>query len=646
MKKIFLALALVCSFCLLVTGCGKTPTGGNVENAASTETGEEALFAGGVEASDVLADFADASRTPTGDFAIQAPLAGKVTQTKTGYEITGGGTYTLTGALQGTLTVRAGEEESVTLVLNGTAITSDSDSAICIESAKNALVTVQEGTYNLLSDQRTAGEDHDGALFAVCDLSLGGNGTLIVESSFENGIKTKDDLTVSTLSLKVTSPSNALKGNDSVTINSGNLILISTTSDGIKTENSDVSSNGKQRGDIAILGGHTDLYTADDGVSAVHDVTIDSDSTILNVFTASRAKEKASSVTFSIAGDASAKGVKAENSVSISGGVIGINAQDDGVHASADTTDDAGNTGTGAVTVRGGTLVIDSGDDGIHADGELVISQGTVRVAKSHEGLEANTVTLAGGKVSVTADDDGINAVQGTASPQVIVSGGAIDVTTPSGDTDAIDSNGTFVMSGGVLLVRGGAKNGGMAGSIDTERGVTVTGGTLLAFGGISSLPASGSVNTFVSAGTAFSAGEYRLTDQNGTAILAFSLDNAYQSFWIASDRLVLNESYRLTSGNTDILSWTQSDTTVGADGAMNGGGMGAMGKGGMFPGGNGQMPDGGNGQMPDGGNGQMPDGNRQMPDGGNGQMPGGGPNHSMKKGGIPSAPSDSGTAT
>ena len=147
------------------------------------------------------------------------------------------------------------------------------------------------------------------------------------------------------------------------------------------------------------------------------------------------------------------------------------------------------------------------------------------------------------------ADDDGLNACKGSSSPLVLITGGAVRVKTPSGDTDAIDSNGSFQMSGGTVLVLSGSQMGSMSGSVDVDGTVSVTGGTIVALGGICQIPQSGSVNTYVSCGTGFSAGQYRITDAEGNLIFAFTLSESYSSCWIASDAFRLNSSYTVEKG-------------------------------------------------------------------------------------------------
>ena len=687
MKRRFALLILAL---LLTTACA-APRGASAGTATGAETAIAAVAAAmdgiSAPAAAALTDPTDDDRRTAEAFSLTSE-AGEIAPEGSVYTVTAAGEYTLSGALaDGQIVVDAGDEAKVKLVLKNAAVTCSFGAPIYVKSAAEATVRAETGTYNTVSDLRTGsaeGVEDDGAVYAACDLKLSGDGTLIVETAFDNGVKSKDDLTLKDLTLKVTAAGNALKGNDSVTIKSGSLLLISTASDGVKTENSDLSSKGKQRGTISIQGGQVDVYAARDGLSAAYDVEIaEEEACAVNIYTAAYADEGAATggtatylvvpaalysedlsyyaclytddgaatyqactyetmiyggrtayyglsfripdgytnVRFEIvqsgvtpdgtnqqsstAGETvngamngylitavsndtisgdwvqisdggssaktaySAKGVKAENEIRISGGTITIYAMDDGLHANGGASLESGGTGLGSITVNGGTLTVTAADDGLHADGALTVNSGTVTVVESHEGLEANVVTLNGGAVDVYADDDGLNAGKGSLTPMVYIHGGTARIRTGSGDTDAIDSNGSFEMTGGTVLVLGGSQMGGMSGSVDVDGTVTVTGGTIVALGGICQLPQSGSVNTYVSSGTSFPAGTYRLTDGSGNAILTFTLSEGYASCWIASEAFALNGSYAVEKDGSTLLSWTQSSSTAGDAGSF-----------------------------------------------------------------------------
>ena len=437
--------------------------------------------------------------------------------------ISSAGTYVLTGLLEGQILVDAGEDDEVVIELSGVTITCGSDSPVKIVSAGNVDISAKKGTENVINDTRSAKVKDDdtqgeGAIYATCDLKIKGTGTLVVNASYNNGIHTKDDLKIQKVSLKVTAYNNALKGNDSITFTSGTIVAISTNGDGVKTENTDVSKNGVTRGDITIAGATVTVYAAGDGFQAAHNfvMTEGEDGTLptVTVYTGSYSGYTASS-----AATTSYKGVKVQNELNIEDGTITLHTYDDGLHADYGTALDDGTKGKGTINISGGTVTMSvyapenktaggrmgpggwggqqtvSGADGIHADNVLNISGGTINIDSAYEGLEANVINISGGKTYVAANDDGVNACKGNSTPAVNVTGGYLDVTvSPSGDTDGIDSNGTYKQTGGVVITRG-PSNQNMA-AIDADSSVTISGGTLIILG-YGRVSTSGSVKTY-----------------------------------------------------------------------------------------------------------------------------------------------------
>ena len=197
--------------------------------------------------------------------------------------------YTVRGNLGGYILIDVGDDYKFELVLEGVIIQCSSVPPIIALSGDKVTVTAKKDTTNFIYDLREAVDStaegvYSGAIHAECDMQIGGKGSLTVESKNNNGIHTKDDLEIKNLNLTVTCIDNALKGNDSVTVESGNIVLISRAGDGIKTSNSDVSDKGNQRGDISILGGQIDIYAACDGVDASHDALVEGDA-VLNIYT-------------------------------------------------------------------------------------------------------------------------------------------------------------------------------------------------------------------------------------------------------------------------------------------------------------------------------------------------------------------------
>lgn len=287
----------------------------------------------------------------------------------------------------------------------------------------------------------------------------------------------------------------------------------------------------------------------------------------------------------------STKGIKAESEINISGFTINISSTDDGIHANSDSgVLETGEDGKGTIVINGGSITISSGDDGMHADKQLDANDGYINIVTSYEGLEAITINLNGGKIYVYATDDGINACtgDGKTSPIVNVTAGYIDITTASGDTDGIDSNGNYVQSGGFVLVKGGSSSGNVSGSIDVDGTVTITGGTCVALGGVCETPIN-SANAYVLSSVSFSSGSYSLKDSSGKEVISFTVDSTFSNGWICSDTLVTGTSYTLYQGSDSIADWTQESGTMGASGTGGfGGGMGGQ-NGGNAPDMNGQ---------------------------------------------------------
>ena len=218
----------------------------------------------------------------------------------------------------------------------------------------------------------------------------------------------------------------------------------------------------------------------------------------------------------------SAKGIKAENEIYIKSGTVDINAYDDAIHANNDGLLENGSKPLGNVNISGGNITLSASDDGIHADSQLNISGGTVKVASSYEGLEGNVINVSGGSISVYATDDGVNATAGTVSAAITVSGGYLDVEVPSsGDTDGIDSNGSFTLTDGVVIVKGpGSASGSMGGgaaALDTDGTVTLRSGTLIVFGGIERTPSTSLTKTICSSNTV-NTGSHSVSFSNGTS--------------------------------------------------------------------------------------------------------------------------------
>lgn len=195
--------------------------------------------------------------------------------------------YQISGELVGNIIIEAEDDIRFELELTGLHLSTDRECPIVITSGDKVNITAKKSYDNYIYDWRPAvsEEEYAGAIHSECDLVIGGKGNLTIYSAYNNGIHGKDDLQVKNLTLSVDCMHNALKGNDSVSIDGGNLVLVARQGDGIKTSNSDVSEKGKQRGTITLSGCSVDIYTACDGINAAYDVIVEDSATTLNIYT-------------------------------------------------------------------------------------------------------------------------------------------------------------------------------------------------------------------------------------------------------------------------------------------------------------------------------------------------------------------------
>lgn len=663
--------AVILTMCLMTAGCARNST------STTTASGGETTITSGITKEDTDVTHADDAEnyrvSITSDFTVTSDTSDGVTQSGSVYTITKAGEYTVAGLLsEGQLIVDAGDEDEITIVLNGTSITCSSGSPIYVKNASEVKIKSEENTFNEVIDKRAEATDDssddagNAAIYATCDLKLVGKGALVVTGNYNNGIQSKDDLSIKNVIVKVTAVNNAIKGNDAVDIESGNIIAISAKGDGIKTSNSSISNKDNQKGIVTITGGNIDVYAACDGIDAAYGVDISGDGN-LNIYTdtyseyseevttsgsssgsssSTNKTASANTVSYVAASDTianapggfgggnmggmdgqnggnapdmnggsgcnkaggdrpgmpgdfnesgnssgksySTKGIKAESEINISGFTINISSTDDGIHANSDSgVLETGEDGKGTIVINGGSITISSGDDGMHADKQLDANDGYINIVTSYEGLEAITINLNGGKIYVYATDDGINACtgDGKTSPIVNVTAGYIDITTASGDTDGIDSNGNYVQTGGFVLVKGGSSSGNVSGSIDVDGTVTITGGTCVALGGVCETPVN-SANAYVLSSVSFSSGSYSLKNSSDNEVISFTVDSTFSNGWICSDTLVTGTSYTLYRGSDSIADWTQESGTMGASGTGGFGGGKMGGQNGGFGGG------------------------------------------------------------
>lgn len=550
MSKKLIAILSVISLCIGVTGCTNKQA-----NTNKTSISSERIENVNVNATITLGD----------NISIEGNGA-DVEGNKV--IINSAGTYRVSGTLSdGQIVINAGDEDNVELILNGANISCSNSSAIYVKNSKNTYIILADGTENQVTDgenyvlEDEATDEPNAAIFSKSDLFINGTGSLIVNANYNNGITSKDDLEIGDANISVTSVHDGIRGKDSITIASGN-ITINSQCDGMKSNNSE----DEERGYVLIQGGTINITSGEDGIQAETNTIITGGDITIKSGGGSENSSKASSswgalgnpkdfgpqeTTLEETEKASAKGIKAVVGIKIDSGNIKIDSSDDSIHSN------------GNVEINGGSINVSSGDDGIHADSVIDINDGDINISKSYEGIEAETININDGNIKLVASDDGINAAGGNdgssmngrpgqnsfaSSGNGTINLNVEDIVDASGD--GIDANGSIYMKEGTVIVNGPEDNGN--GALDYDGKFEISGGLLIAAGGagMAQSPSTTSTQNSVNIFTSLSANTLiRIEDESGNEVITFAPSKNAQSVVISSPNIKTNESYKVYTG-------------------------------------------------------------------------------------------------
>ena len=594
-------LPLLAALAVMLAGCGTATVPAADKNAAALDETAESVPEGIV---------------PLDLDAGAAAPAQAVWTSETELSITAAGAYRLSGSLEGRITVDA--DGPVELILAGVTLTGPK----CLEilSEDPVTVTAAEGTENALSD---GAAESDGAapwvITSKAPLTLDGAGSLTVTAGASGAIRCKDDLTVRGELLTVSAAGTGLKADGALTVEGG-ILRVYSGGDGMAADARRLAD-----GTVLISGGTVELYAGDRGIDGETAVSLaGGDLTIVSgddgirggsveitdgglSLTAGRDGVQAGtlltvsggtlSVTTGAGGGGaidhpgesfgpwsqaaedtgSAKGLKCDGDITLSGGVIDLNTEDDSVHCG------------GVFTQTGGDLTILSGDDGIHADDMLIIGGGTVTMTDCFEGLEAFAVEIRDGDVFIRSVNDGVNAngpegmfggsqefqsVSGASTTYFLMSGGTLDLAVTgsmSNMGDGVDSNGAVYITGGEMVVS--TYGTFMENGLDTGwGGPVVTGGAVIA-GGSSTMAegfSSGSTQCCAVVPTSYmpDGTEVVLTDEAGTVLWSVTLRDAFSCLQISHPAMTAGHVYTLSyGGETTALDFTAATNISSARG-------------------------------------------------------------------------------
>ncbi|CAH1227313.1 hypothetical protein PAECIP111891_06120 [Paenibacillus allorhizoplanae] len=596
---VLLLCAVVLAACNETTDIASTPavtTTGTTTAAASgkavtTDVIQKVEFA----AEDAYTDWASANPTKISLTGTSATIEGEGAAAKDGkIAITKAGTYVVSGKLtDGQITVNVKDKGVVRLVLNGVEISNSTSSAIFVEEAGKAIISLQEGTENIVSDGTkyvypdATTDEPNSAIFSKDDLTSNGAGKLVVKGNYNNGITSKDKLRITGGTLDIKAVDDGVMGRDLVAVQAGTL-TIDAGGHGIKTSNDKEGEEGY----ISFAGGTFTIKSGEDALHSSGGLDVSGGDLHIN------------------AGD---DGIHAEVSLAIAGGTIDITQSNEGIEAPA-------------VLISGGKTNVVSTDDGVNissGDAESAESGGAPGAATGAAGAGAGAGAGTGQAGAAPAGGPGgaPGASGANSSNMLTITGGFLSVDSKG---DGLDSNGSITMSGGTVVVNGPIENNN--GSLDYDGTFVMTGGFLVAAGSSGMVQATSDKSTQAGVLMTYTKTQQagalvHLEDSAGNAIITFAPAKNYQSVFVSSPNLKQDASYTLSSGGSStgtatkglfeggtyqggtkvvdfktatLITWlSETGVTEARSGMMGGPGGGRQG------GGGGGMPPQGGGQRP-----------------------------------------------
>lgn len=409
------------------------------------------------------------------------------------------GTYVLSGEFNGQICIEVSESDKVHLIFNGFSVTCEDRSPILCEEADKLVITLADGTKNTVNDTGSGYIEgitpqngrFAGAIHSKVALTVNGNGALNVSTTYRHGIVSNSNLRIVSGTVNVTAEDEGLKGKETLSIRGGKL-TVNSAGDGLKV--SEALEEGT--GFLAIEGGDLTVNTEADGLDAA-------------------------------------------SLIRIVGGTVRVNSKD---HAFVSD---------GAVSIAGTPVIeLDaySGDEtsdakGIRAEEDVTIEGGTLRILRSYEGIESKSasVRFAGGETEIVSANDGVNA-----STLLSVEDGSLFVKSIG---DGLDCGGNIEISGGSAVIQGSPSNEFAPMDVPDGYEIRVTGGFLLAYGAVGAVqyPSDSSTQTVVGISVSLKEGtSYSLRDENGNGICTFEVLADAQTLCISSASLQNGKTYTL----------------------------------------------------------------------------------------------------
>lgn len=447
--------------------------------------------------------------------------------------ITQAGTYVLTGSGKNIkLVVEAADTDQVHLVFQNLTLEGEG-SLLRINKAQEVVISLAEGSQNALTESQASDDEKVKAtIHSQVPLTLNGTGSLTLTALTKNALEVEDDLKVLGGTYTVKAANHGFKAEGALDIEAATL-TIEAGKDGLHAEHDETT----ERANISLNPTQLSIAATEDGVDAGNELTI-----------------KGGTITVS----QSEEGLEARVIRQLGGDVF-IKSSDDGVNASAGSSNKTSDTSATSKTT-------DASATSNSADTSPSASQATADPAATSQADQANKDENAtppsppagqappqGGHPPQNGQGPGGMPPGGQEesdpSLEIILAGGSLTV---DAEGDGIDSNGTVTISSGSLVVNGSVHDGN--GPLDASGDITITGGTVWALGTSDMLQgfAQGSTQASITANIAGTAGQTLIIlDANGKEVARQTASKDFQAVIMSSADLVDGQTYTIQVDGT-----------------------------------------------------------------------------------------------
>lgn len=416
----------------------------------------------------------------------------------------------------------------------------------------------------------TVNGNYDRGIVGKDDLQIE-NGNITV-NSVGDGIRGRDSIVVTGGDIVINSGGDGMQSNNDentekgyVLIEGGN-INITSNEDGIQGENNVYVRNGE----IKInSGGGSDNNNSHKNQGPGENM--------------GRNQEISNTSSESLEESASSKGIKANTGIIIEGGILNINSCDDSLHTNDSLIIDGGaleiQSGDDGIhsdntlEINGGNINVSKSYEGIESE-SITINDGEIYVTSSDDGINAsgsstseemtppsgnNTPDSSQNSDGTSSKMQGTGQGAGSGMPGIGESSGTGVLTINGGfitvdaSGDGIDVNGCATMTGGTVIVNGPENNGN--GALDYDGTFEVSGGVLIAAGstGMAQAPSDGSSINSIKLTLSSQSAEniVRIEDEDGNEIVTFAPAKQYASIVIASSEFETGSTYNVYVGGS-----------------------------------------------------------------------------------------------